>query len=187
MFSVWSNISPKVTLQGLEASLNKKLHLSFFLVLTVMSRSVETCLKQVLFQFRMERVRDLTKGFCQFCQSTSIHGLRYIGDKEKNVTSRITWLVILITSFMAAAYIISESVQGFNKIKQLFTVLIQSLYVVRQSKSKTKINEVYLVRSTVLLLNVMGHDRVFILFQKFIRTSFYKHISVIYYKTITKM
>ena len=125
MFSVWSNILN--ILQGLEASLNKKkLYLSFFPVLRVMSHSVETCLKQVLFQFRMERVRDLTKGFCQFCQSTSIHGLRYIGDKEKNVTSRIIWLVILVTSFMAAAYIISESVQGFYQIHQLEAVLIQS-------------------------------------------------------------
>jgi Na+-driven multidrug efflux pump len=62
----------------------------------------------------MVRIHDLIDGFNQFSQSTSIHGLRYIGDKDKNVMARLIWIVIVVTSFVGAIIIISQSVQGMT-------------------------------------------------------------------------
>ena len=58
------------------------------------------------------RFRDLGSVFTEFCRSTSIHGLRYLGDREKKMTSRFVWLVIVVMSFVGAGYIIYGSVQG---------------------------------------------------------------------------
>ena len=58
------------------------------------------------------RFRDLSSVFTEFCRSTSIHGLRYLGDREKQMTSRFVWLVIVVVSFVGAGYIIYGSVQG---------------------------------------------------------------------------
>ncbi len=60
------------------------------------------------------RFRSLSTGFTEFCQSTSIHGLRYLGNRDKKITLRFVWLIIIAMSFVGAGYIIYGSVQGKN-------------------------------------------------------------------------
>jgi hypothetical protein len=61
---------------------------------------------------KMDRLREMAFGFCEFSQTTSIHGLRNIGDREKRTTSRLIWLSVILMSFCGAGYIIYGSVQG---------------------------------------------------------------------------
>ena len=68
----------------------------------------------------MDRLREIAFGFCEFSQSTSIHGLRNIGDREKRLSSRIIWLTVICMSFCGAGYIIYGSVQGNDFDKSIF-------------------------------------------------------------------
>ncbi len=75
------------------------------------------------------RFRDIGSGFTEFCRSTSIHGLRYLGDRDKRMMSCFVWLIIVVMSFVGAGYIIYGSVQGrrqsFSNVQfsQLFQIL----------------------------------------------------------------
>jgi hypothetical protein len=61
----------------------------------------------------METFRGLKSGLHGFCSSTSIHGLRYVGDDATTVTSRCAWIVAVTLSFFGAGWLIADSIAGF--------------------------------------------------------------------------
>ncbi len=61
----------------------------------------------------METLKTAKNQFFGFCATTSIHGLRYVGDDATTVTSRIVWFVAVAISFVLAGWNIYSSVTGY--------------------------------------------------------------------------
>jgi len=69
--------------------------------------------------------QNLSVGFSDFCKDTSIHGLRNIGNPNKSNLSRFIWLIVEISCFVGAGYIIYQTVQG--KPTPIEDVIIETL------------------------------------------------------------
>jgi hypothetical protein len=67
----------------------------------------------------MNQLQTLFRDFYDFCQATSIHGLRYFGDPSRGNVIRAFWLIITVISFVYAGCSIQLAVQGKVKIEKV--------------------------------------------------------------------
>ena len=64
-------------------------------------------------QVKMRKtLQSLKSRFSNFCETTTIHGLRYVGDDGTSLMSRLIWFVVVIVSFVYAGLNIYNSAEG---------------------------------------------------------------------------
>lgn len=60
------------------------------------------------FSDKEDKSRKISDYFTEFCNSTSLHGFRYIGEQSRNILERILWVLIMLISVGFSAYFISK-------------------------------------------------------------------------------
>jgi hypothetical protein len=63
----------------------------------------------------MGRLKEIKHDLIEFCSTTSIQGMRNITDPKQGFLLQITWIIVVVTSFVLSGICIKESIDGKYK------------------------------------------------------------------------
>ncbi|XP_063230511.1 pickpocket protein 28-like [Bacillus rossius redtenbacheri] len=78
-----------------------------------------------------------------YCQNSSLHGLRYVGDKQLNITERVFWSVAFVLAVLSAGYYIN----------MLYTKWVSNPVIVSVGATRTNLVDIPFPAITVCNMN----------------------------------
>ncbi|KAJ9596122.1 hypothetical protein L9F63_012706 [Diploptera punctata] len=79
---------------------------------------------------KMCTCKTCVKLFNQFCEMTSLHGLRFVGDSHKHIVDRLFWLAAFILSIFTASYYISISYEKWNDTPVIVSIAAKATQMI---------------------------------------------------------
>jgi acid-sensing ion channel, other len=88
--------------------------------------------------------------FLEYAENSTIHGLKYIGDRKRHIIERIFWAIFLIFSIIGCGFIIKELYSKWNR----------SPVIVSFSEKMTPIKEIPFPALTICPLSKFDHQMI---------------------------